>query len=310
MTRLRRFATTLAGIGQQTPSETSSYDVAAKEVAYWTGHNVTLHRTFSSAAESLAYFKWRNDQYFNYIELMPVVGFDNKSVLDFGCGPGHDLVGFATKSQPTRIVGVDVSPTSLAEARARLAVHGKTAELVQLDPHSLEIPLATGTVDHIHSSGVLHHTPDPLALLKELRRVLRRDGTMNVMVYNYDSVWLHLYVAYVKRILEGLYATEDIREAFRHTTDGVDCPISNVYRPDEWIALCSAAGFRAEFSGSAISLWECSLLSRYRFEACMQESLPVESREFLLGLTIDSHGYPMHQGNYAGVDGCFRLSAT
>lgn len=310
MTRLKRFAIRLASVGQRTQSEISSDDAAAKEAVYWTRHNVTLHRTFTSAAESLAYFNWRNDQYFNYIELMPVAGFDGKAVLDFGCGPGHDLVGFATMSQPARIVGVDVSPTSLAEAHARLAVHGRDVELIQLDPHSLEIPLASGSIDHIHSSGVLHHIPNPLALLKELRRVLRHDGTMNVMVYNYDSVWLHLYVAYVKRILEGLYVSEDIREAFRHTTDGVDCPISNVYRPDEWIALCNAAGFKAEFSGAAVSLWECSLLSRYRFDACMREELSLESREFLLGLSFDPRGYPMHQGNYAGVDGCFRLSAA
>jgi len=310
MTRLGRFTNKLADIGQQTPSDNPPEDAAAKEAAYWTGHNVTRHRTFASAADSFAYFKWRNDQYFNYIELMPVAGFDNKAVLDFGCGPGHDLVGFSTMSRPDRLVGVDVSSTSLVEARERLAVHGKNIELLQLDPRSSEIPLASGSIDHIHSSGVLHHTPDPLALLKELRRVLRPDGTMNVMIYNYDSLWLHLYVAYVKQILEGLYVDEDVREAFRHTTDGIDCPISNVYRPDEWIALCAAAGFNAEFSGAAVSLWECSLLGRYRFDACMHEDLPIESRKFLLGLTLDPLGYPMHQGNYAGVDGCFHLSLT
>lgn len=308
MNRLKRFARKLAGVGQQASDIALSTDAATIESAYWTGHNVTLHRTFASAADSLAYFKWRNDQYFNYLELMPVTGFDSKAVLDFGCGPGHDLVGFSAMSQPNRLVGADVSSTSLAEARARLAIHGKNVELLQLDPRSSEIPLASGSIDHIHSSGVLHHTPDPLALLKELRRVLRPDGTMNVMIYNYDSVWLHLYVAYVKQILEGLYVGEDIRAAFRHTTDGVDCPISNVYRPDEWIALCNAAGFKGGFSGAAVSLWECSLLGRYRFDACMREELPAESREFLLGLTLDSQGYPVHRGNYAGVDGCFRLS--
>ena len=79
-------------------------DHGQRSAAYWEGHNVTLHHGFRDAAESLAYFRWRNDQYIGYIERMPVSGFDDKAVLDFGCGPGHDLVGFTTHSRPSRLV--------------------------------------------------------------------------------------------------------------------------------------------------------------------------------------------------------------
>src|SRR5437762_4766557 len=75
---------------------------------YWTRYNVTLHQHFTSPSESLAYVRWRNDQYFGYIDLMPVDGQEGKTVLDFGCGPGHDLVGFATRSRPARLIGIDV----------------------------------------------------------------------------------------------------------------------------------------------------------------------------------------------------------
>ena len=104
--------------------------------AYWRRHNVTAHRVFNSVAESLAYFDWRNDQYPGYIDLMPVTGVDGKVVLDFGCGPGNDLAGFATFSKPTRLIGMDVSITSLAEAESRLRLHGVQAELVKIDPKS------------------------------------------------------------------------------------------------------------------------------------------------------------------------------
>jgi SAM-dependent methyltransferase len=73
---------------------------------------VTLHHQFKSAEESLAFFHWRNDQYFGYIERMPVAGFDGKAVLDFGCGPGHDVIGFAIYSSPARLVAADISPAS------------------------------------------------------------------------------------------------------------------------------------------------------------------------------------------------------
>lgn len=93
---------------------------------YWSANNVTEHREFLDEGASLADFHWRNAQYFRYIDLMPVTGADNLHVLDFGCGPGYDLVGFVTQSKPARLVGVDVSKSSLFEASRRLALHGSS----------------------------------------------------------------------------------------------------------------------------------------------------------------------------------------
>lgn len=295
----------LAGVGLG--GGAARIDESGKSVAaYWTRHNVTSHAAFGSAAESLEYFHWRNDQYFPYIELMPVSGCDGQTVLDYGCGPGHDLVGFAHYSKPRRLIGMDVSPTSLGEAEARLALHGARAELVRLDPESAQLPLDSASVDHVHASGVIHHLPDPLQTLRELRRVLRRGGTANVMVYNHDSLWLHFYVAYRKRIVEGRYSDLSLRDAFARSTDGEDCPISRVYRPEEFVELCRAAGFAAECRGAAISMPEASLFHG-RYDAIADRRLPAESRRFLLALEVDRFGFPTYRGRYAGVDGCYRL---
>jgi ubiquinone/menaquinone biosynthesis C-methylase UbiE len=81
-------------------------------------------------------------------------------VLDFGCGPGHDLVGFGTQSKPARLVGVDVSRSSLAEARRRLALHEVTPDLLYHDINAGPLPFEDGSFDLAHSSGVLHHMQD------------------------------------------------------------------------------------------------------------------------------------------------------
>ena len=130
---------------------------------------------------------------------------------------------------------------------------------------------------------------------------------MNVMVYNYESLWLHLYVAYQRRIVQGLYSDQDIREQFKRSTDGENCPISNCYRPSEWVALCNSAGLNAEFLGAAISMHEAALLP-LRFAAIQDRRLSVESRKFLLDLKFDDRGYPKYNGHYAGVDACYRLT--
>jgi SAM-dependent methyltransferase len=287
------------------PWETLRTDANAV-AEYWTQVNVTHHHAFTSAQDSLDYFHWRNDQYFPYIEYLPVIGQDGKVVLDYGCGPGHDLVGFAVYSKPQRLIGMDVSSSSLAEATARLALHGARPEMVLLKPDTTTLPLDTASVDLVHCSGVIHHTLDPVQVLRELRRVLKPSGHAQVMIYNYESLFVHLYVAYCLQIGEGRYAGMDIRDAFARMTDGPDCPISRVYKTGEFIDLCREAGFEAECNGNAISMYEATIFPK-RFEAIQNRSLPAESRKFLLSLAVDSYGFPTYHGRYAGVDGCYRL---
>ena len=273
---------------------------------FWTRYNVTLHRNFSSAPESLAYFHWRNDQYIDYAMLMPVAGQDGKVVIDYGCGPGNDLVGFGTYSAPSRLIGVDVSSSALELARGRLALHQIKAELVNIRETDATLPFENASVDYVHSSGVVHHTPDPLAVLREFRRILRPDGAARIMIYNYNSLWLHLHVAYIQRVLNGRYRNLPIREAYSRFTDGEECPIAFVYTPNEFIALANEAGFECKHIGSALAVREIADFP-LRWEAIMSEKLEQEHRQFLSSLRLDDRGLPMYDGALAGQDGCFLL---
>jgi SAM-dependent methyltransferase len=273
---------------------------------FWTRYNVTGHRAFASAEESLAHFRWRSDQYIDYLRYMPVDGQDNRVVVDYGCGPGHDLVGFAVHSRPARLIGIDVSPASLEQARRRLALHGSRPELLQIG-ENVRLPLESASVDYIHTSGVLHHVPDPLAVLLEFKRVLRPAGEVRVMVYNADSLWLHLHVAYVVRIVHGLYRDLPVREAFGRFTDGEECPLATVYTPGEFCALAASAGFACRFLGAALAVAELADWPN-RCEAIMHPDLEPEHREWLLSLEIDRRGLPTFAGTLAGQDGCYRLT--
>ena len=273
---------------------------------YWTDHNVTSHHQFTSVEDSLQQLEFRNQQYPGYIDLLPVSGKDGMAVLDYGCGPGHDLVGFAHYSRPKRLVGVDISPTSLNEAEQRLRLHGASAELKRIDHGTYDLPFDTASFDYIHCSGVLMCIEDPPRLLNEFHRLLKPGGELRLMVYSHDSIWLHLYVAYVVQLENGLYSDLPTRVAFTRTTDGEDCPVNAVWRPGEVLQLGREAGFEPEFLGAAISLWELHLLPR-RHVACLHPALPAESRTFLMGLRLDAQGHPLHGEHRAGVDGCFRF---
>jgi SAM-dependent methyltransferase len=274
--------------------------------AYWTTYLVD-NAPFQSPAESLDHFAWRAAQYPGYLELMPVSGADDKVVVDYGCGPGNDLVGFAVFSSPRRLIGVDVSPTALQIAAARLKLHGRTAELHQIREDDNTLPVESGAADLVHSSGVLHHVANLDAALREIRRILRPGGTLRVMVYNYNSVWLHLYTAYIHQIERGLYSDAPLLEAFRRTTDGPHCPISHCYRPEAFVEKVTGVGFTGRFTGASVSVTELSLLPR-RFDAIGNRRLAREHRDFLSSLQFDASGHPLHNGQVAGINAHYEFT--
>jgi hypothetical protein len=273
---------------------------------YWTQHMVS-NEDWLSKHQSLEYFHWRNQQYPGYIDLMPVNCGDDLAVMDYGCGPGNDLVGFSEFSKPSKLIGADVSPTALKKSKERLSLHNNEVELLQLNENDNKINLPDGMLDLVHSSGVLHHIKNLDTALNEINRVMKLGAKFHVMVYNYNSLWLHLYTAYIHQIERRLYSDETVLDAFSHLTDGPNCPISHCYRPQEFLDLVCGYGFDGKFKGSSISLTELTLLHK-RFYAIKNRKLHFEHRNFLSKLTFNEHGHPLHEDNVAGINACFEFT--
>ncbi len=276
--------------------------------SYWSSYMVVTE-DFQSRESSLAYFHWRNDQYLDYINLMPVDGQDDKVVLDYGCGPGNDLVGFVEYSKPRKLIAVDVSKTALDSAQKRLLLHGHDVEYIHVDEKENKIPLEDNSVDYIHTSGVLHHCLNLEAILEEFWRILKPNGEVSVMVYNYNSIWVHLYVAYILQIKQEKFSELPLLEAFKRSTDGPHCPISHCYTPTDFLDIAKQHGFSGECRGAAISMTEMKYLSE-RFHAIEDTRFPEEQRKFLYGLTFNEKGFPLHNGVVAGIDGCYRFKKS
>jgi ubiquinone/menaquinone biosynthesis C-methylase UbiE len=275
---------------------------------YWSGYHIDAPDSgYPSSEASLEHFDWRNRQYPGYIELMPVNQANDLIVMDYGCGPGHDVIGFGCFSRPKRIIAVDISPVSLGLAARRAELHGLSVDFRQAQERPTRIPIEDSTVDLVHCSGVLHHTPDPAAILREFGRVLKRGGRGQIMVYHYDSIWMHLYVAHQMIVCEAAFAGMTKRQAFEKTTDGPNCPIALCYTAGEFVRLAESADLRCEFIGASMSMLELKLLPR-RFEAIEDKRLDAESRRFLYDLTFNHYQWPLHKNVVAGVNACFKIS--
>ena len=274
---------------------------------YWGGTNVDAPEAgFSSIEESLAHYAWRSAMYPGYIELMPTSGADALNVLDYGCGPGNDVIGFGHFSRPAALHAADVSLRSLSLAHARADLHGLSVIFHQVDEATSKVNLPDGSIDLIHCAGVLHHLPDPAVALREWRRLLKPGGRVQVMVYHKDSFWLHFYVAYDLQIRKGMYPGMSALQAFHHTTDGEGCPIANCYSAEEFEALCGESGFACRLSGVAMSLVELRALPR-RWDALGDKRLATEHRNFLYRLVVNERGWPLVDGRVAGLNACFVL---
>ncbi len=100
--------------------------------------------------------------------------------LDVGCGTGS-LTAACLAAGVDRVDAVDPSPAFVAAARARfgespVSVHeGDAADLAGL----------VGPYDAVLSALVLNFTPDPVAALRSIRRVLRPAGTARAAVWHY-----------------------------------------------------------------------------------------------------------------------------
>ena len=276
----------------------------------WIVHS-DLNEPFESAEDSLDYLEWRFEEYPLFREFAGLWGdHEGEVVLDYGCGPGNDVTGLLANSGARKVIGMDISEKTLGLARRRLALHNfgrDRVELIQISDASGSIPLETDSIDYFQSMGVIHITTDPGGILRELHRVVKPDKLGRVMVYNQDSVWFHLYTAYVTQIVEGRFADLSVEEAFQKVTDGEDCPIARAYSPAEFGELCADAGFDVTYVGGHLSRHELDVWAEHRERALADARLDERHKQFLREVDLDADGYPMWHGKHAGVGAVYEL---
>jgi ubiquinone/menaquinone biosynthesis C-methylase UbiE len=125
------------------------------------------------------------------------------SVLDVGCGPGTITLDFGGRVAPGRVLGIDAVESVIELARAEQTDRRiRNVEFRTANVYALDIDDDTFAVVHAHQ--VLQHLADPVAALREMRRVCKpggvvaaRDGDYTAMTwYPADPVldrWLEIY---------------------------------------------------------------------------------------------------------------------
>lgn len=181
-------------------------------------------------------------------------------VLEIGCGLGTDGAQFALAGAD--YTGIDLTDAAVELARRRFELFKLPGTFRTADAENLDFPNAS--FDFIYSHGVLHHTPDTAAAVREIHRILKPGGRAVVMLYHRDSYnykvnistlrragihllrWnagiklVHLLTAepeeslreHAKRMKAGRPPL-DSEEFLSQNTDGAGNPLARVYSRDE-----------------------------------------------------------------------------
>jgi 2-polyprenyl-3-methyl-5-hydroxy-6-metoxy-1,4-benzoquinol methylase len=106
-------------------------------------------------------------------------GRGQRRLLDFGCGAGSFLARMHRQSW--NVTGIDVSSTAVERVRSELGLQALVGTLPhpELRPCSFELVTMWHSLEHVH---------EPLAVLREARRLLVPGGRLVVAAPNIDSL--------------------------------------------------------------------------------------------------------------------------
>lgn len=103
-----------------------------------------------------------------------------ESLLDLGCGAGFDAILAAARVGPAgRVVGVDFTPEMVGKARANARLAG-AARCEFREGAADRIPAVSESFDVVLTNGVMNLCVDKPAVCREIARILRPGGRLQM----------------------------------------------------------------------------------------------------------------------------------
>ncbi|WP_295612599.1 class I SAM-dependent methyltransferase [uncultured Methanobrevibacter sp.] len=139
-------------------------------------------------------------------------------ILDIGCGGGRNLERFATQITTGKVVGLDYSEVSVEKSIKlnKKSIDEGKVEVIQGSVS--EMPFEDNTFDIITGFETIYFWPDFINDLKEVNRVLKKDGLLffcNEAVYREGE--MDKYDDLVELLDMKIYSEDVLKESLQKT---------------------------------------------------------------------------------------------
>jgi len=135
------------------------------------------------------------------VSVLKEINWNNKKVLDVGCGTG-ELAYLISQKKAKYVKGIDYSPVAIELAN-------KNYKANNLEYQCVDIDNIDGEYDVILLVGVLEHIDDPVKLLRRLKGLLKKGGSLLVTCPNWSNVRGHVLMT-LKHLFNAKITLADI----------------------------------------------------------------------------------------------------
>ncbi len=156
---------------------------------------------------------------------IPYEEFNNKKVLEIGCGAG--LMASHIARSGANLTAIDITDKAIELTKKRFVLDNLNADIKKMDAENLQIQ--SDDIDFVISWGVIHHSGNMQKIIDEIFRVLKVGGRAHIMVYNKNSLryrfycffWLGICKLYFLRYLSFNKIVGSITDGYiaRHLTE-------------------------------------------------------------------------------------------
>ena len=113
-----------------------------------------------------------------FVDDLLAVGNIGNDILDVGTGTAQIPVELCRQSEDCRIIAIDMAVHMLDLARFNIEVDGFTQRIFLQQIDAKDMLFESEMFDCVMSNSIIHHIPEPLAVLAESIRVTRPGGLL------------------------------------------------------------------------------------------------------------------------------------
>lgn len=231
---------------------------------FWNAHPCNIRHSPKPIGTREYFDDVERRKYFVEPHIPAFADFDQwkgKRVLEIGCGIGTTTLSFARAG--AHVTSVDLSTESAALTRQRAEVYGVSdcVEVFVGDAERLSSFVPVQPYDLVWSFGVVHHSPHPERIVREVRQYMNAQSEFRLMVYSrvsYKLFWIMQQ--------ENIWDMSRIDAIIaRNSEAATGCPVTYTYTPSSVRRLLE--GYQVhEVSKAHIFTWDVEAYRRYEYK--------------------------------------------